>query len=274
MTIPWYDVDEILPDVIRINDGDLDLSYIVRGSQRTGIIDTGMGIGNLAKVIAQYAPAPPPLVINTHAHPDHWGGNEQFAECWVGAREYAWVQIEAAKHTFDGHITTDDAIAMLKPKRPLPPDFDPAHFAFDKVMTPTRLLKEGEIIDLGSFCFEVLVFPAHTTGSVFLLERERRLLFSGDTVLRGTIWLHLAESAPPEVVFSTYERLAEYADLVDYVLPAHGVSPQPSTILVELRNVVREIAAGRVEPVFEHTFAGDGWLYRSGDFGMLFGKKL
>lgn len=273
MTTPWYDVDEILPDVIRVNDGDLDLSYIVRGSRRTGVIDTGMGIGNLAPIVARYARAAP-LVINTHAHPDHWGGNGQFPECWVGAREWDWVQAEMAKHAFDAPMATDDALAMLKPKRPLPPDFDPARFTFDQAMTPARLLKEGEIIDLGGFCFEVLVFPAHTLGSVFLLERERRLLFSGDTVLRGTIWLHLIESAPPEVVFSTYERLAEYADLVDYVLPAHGVSPQPPSVLVALRDAAREIAAGRVEPAFEHTFAGDGWLYRSGEFGLLFGKKL
>ena len=86
MASQWYDVDEVLPQVLRVNDGDLDSSYILLGTERTGVIDTGMGIGDLATIVANVSSARP-LVINTHAHPDHWQGNYQFEETSMSAVE-------------------------------------------------------------------------------------------------------------------------------------------------------------------------------------------
>lgn len=50
-----------------------------------------------------------------------------------------------------------------------------------------RYVKEGDIIETGSLRFEVLETPGHSKGGVCFLEREQRLLFSGDTLFAGSI---------------------------------------------------------------------------------------
>jgi glyoxylase-like metal-dependent hydrolase (beta-lactamase superfamily II) len=46
---------------------------------------------------------------------------------------------------------------------------------------PTRLLGEGDLVDLGDRVFEVLHVPGHTAGSVAFWDPAGGLLFTGDT---------------------------------------------------------------------------------------------
>ena len=281
----WYDVEEILPGVVRVNDGDLDTSYIVRGERITGVIDTGLGVGDLAAVVRSVSAAPP-MVINTHCHPDHWQGNWQFAwssatpaagqaaqemgHTTMSAAEWAWVQTWQAPESGSGGPTALDFMGL---KRPLPRGFDRSTYNSDRIVAPTRVWQDGDIIDLGGFRLEVLVIPAHSPGGMALLERKRRLLFTGDTVLRGHIWLQLEESADQAQISRTYARLAALEDDVDWVLPAHGVEMFPSRFLGELNEGVQRALRGEIEPVYEHTFAGDGWFYDLGGYGPLLREK-
>lgn len=163
---------------------------------------------------------------------------------------------------------------FLKPTRPLPPEFDRDEYNPYRFVEPTRLWSEGDVIDLGGFNLEIVLAPAHTLGSICLLERERRFLLSGDTALYGTIWLHLSGSAAPDVAFDTYRRLASYADAVDHVLPAHGTRVLPGTFLADLQANAARVRAGEIEPRFTETFAGNGWSYDFGGYGMLFAEQI
>ena len=46
---------------------------------------------------------------------------------------------------------------------------------------PTRLLRDGDVVDLGDRAFEVLHVPGHTAGSLALWDPRARVLFTGDT---------------------------------------------------------------------------------------------
>ena len=46
---------------------------------------------------------------------------------------------------------------------------------------PTRVLADGDLVDLGDRTFEVLHVPGHTAGSIALWDAEAGLLFTGDT---------------------------------------------------------------------------------------------
>ena len=194
----------------------------------------------------------------------------------MSAAEWELVQRQSqaaeARHTENGARRTP--LDLIGLKRPLPAGFDINEYRLDRVIEPTRLWKDGDVIDLGAFKLEVVLIPAHTTGSIALLERERRLLFTGDTAHRGTIWLHLDGSAAPDVTFATYERLADYADLVDYVLPAHNTLILPGSFLTDLNEKAKQVRAGRIEPRTMETFAGNGWFYDFGGYGMLFREKI
>jgi glyoxylase-like metal-dependent hydrolase (beta-lactamase superfamily II) len=51
----------------------------------------------------------------------------------------------------------------------------------------TRLLRDGDIVDLGDRHFEVLHLPGHSPGSIALWEAAAGLLFSGDVVYQGEL---------------------------------------------------------------------------------------
>lgn len=268
----WYDVDEIVSGVWRVNDGELDNSYIIRGEAATAVIDTGMGVGDLAGLAATLSAAPP-VVINTHAHPDHISGNYQFREVWMTATEWRlaqeWHQADAA-HNRD----EISPLHFIKPRRPFPSTFDPTDYPFDRLVPPVRLLADGDVLDLGGVTLEVLLTPAHTPGGICLLDRARRLLFTGDTLHRGTVWLHLEESLPAAKALAAYERLAGYAEAVDYVLPGHSTAVLPGAFLAETCAVMRRIVAGEMAPQAIHTFAGDGWFYDCGGWGPILKEPL
>ena len=59
-------------------------------------------------------------------------------------------------------------------------DFDVAGWR-TPTTEPTRLLGEGDVVDLGDRALEVLHVPGHTAGSLALWDRASGLLFTGDT---------------------------------------------------------------------------------------------
>ena len=51
----------------------------------------------------------------------------------------------------------------------------------------TRVLNEGDVVDLGDRSFEVLHLPGHSPGSIGLWERSTGTLFSGDAIYDGPL---------------------------------------------------------------------------------------
>jgi glyoxylase-like metal-dependent hydrolase (beta-lactamase superfamily II) len=52
---------------------------------------------------------------------------------------------------------------------------------------PTRLLAEGDVVDLGNRSFELLHLPGHSPGSIGLWEKATGVLFSGDAIYDGPL---------------------------------------------------------------------------------------
>ena len=105
---------------------------------------------------------------------------------------------------------------------------------------------------------EVIALPGHSQGSICLLDRAQRLLFTGDSILGGTIWLHLEESSPLSEYHRSLLALRARAGEFDRLLPAHGETPLPAGALDDLIAGVESILAGRAAGQEERTFAGDG----------------
>ena len=65
----------------------------------------------------------------------------------------------------------------------------------DRAAAPaTRLLADGDVIDLGDRAFEVLHLPGHSPGSIGLWEAASGVLFSGDAVYDGPLLDELDDS--------------------------------------------------------------------------------
>ncbi len=61
-------------------------AYVVCGSQRALVVDTCFGYENYAEVVA-FITDLPAVVVNTHAHGDHCGGNGYFEKAFIGEAE-------------------------------------------------------------------------------------------------------------------------------------------------------------------------------------------
>ncbi len=132
-------------------------------AERVAVIDTGLSAESMRSRLAGVVqPEDVEVVVNTHAHIDHCGGNGAFANARVMLHE---LDAEAAESgSFYGTASL---------------------FGTGSAWKPERLLREGMKIELGDAELEVIHTPGHTPGSICLYLREERALFSGDTLFAG-----------------------------------------------------------------------------------------
>lgn len=157
----------------------IDAGYGDEESIKT-IIDTTRGSGLDMESLS--------LIVNTHGHPDHTGGNIPLKRL-SGAR-IAIHPLEAPRI------------------RPLEADI---------------LLEDGDTVPVGAARLRVIHTPGHSPGHICLYDEGRRLLFSGDHVVEGTMTGTVYIGPPDGSVvqyLSSLERLRALD--VEMILPGHG----------------------------------------------------
>jgi glyoxylase-like metal-dependent hydrolase (beta-lactamase superfamily II) len=105
--------------------------------------------------------------------------------------------------------------------RPLPRAFDPTTWTTIPTV-PTRLLHDGDEINLGDRVLRVLHTPGHTPDCICLLDEENRILFGGDTIDTGPIYAQLPDSDIEGFARSTRRLADEVTNAVDIIYAAHG----------------------------------------------------
>jgi glyoxylase-like metal-dependent hydrolase (beta-lactamase superfamily II) len=256
---PWFEIYEVRPGVFAIYEprqSEEVISYLITGSARAILFDTGMGIGDMRLAVGGLTRLPV-MVLNSHTHNDHVGGNWQFDD----VRD-----VDTAFTRENAKGSAADAQAELAPGEvcgALPQGFDPKSYA-TKPWRITSWIRDGERIDLGGRVVEILATPGHTPDSISLLDRENGLLFSGDTFYPAEIYLYR-----PETDLGAYERsmqrLAGLAAQVRLVLPSHNVPVADPKMLARVLAALREVRAGKVTPVARRGYAiyeFDGFSFR------------
>jgi glyoxylase-like metal-dependent hydrolase (beta-lactamase superfamily II) len=264
MRHPWFRTRQIGARTWAIDDHGSSLMYLIAGCERALLIDTGWGVGDLSALVASLTSLPL-LVVNTHGHPDHVGGNGQFPRVHVA---------EADRALAAGGLATDCRRWSLDHDllpRPLPPGFRVD--AWLASATSWVSIAEGDRFELGARCLEVIALPGHSPGSICLLDRSSRSVFTGDSLLPSAIWMHLDESLPLGEFQSSLRRLQAMSGEFDCLWPAHGSLervPLPQRLLEEVINGVGSILAGTATGKPEHTFAGDGLRRDFGTFSLVY----
>jgi len=81
---PWFEVYKIVPGVFAIYEPhqfEEVISYLVIGTQKALLFDTGMGISNI-KAVVEGLTELPVSVVNSHTHNDHVGDNWRFPDVY------------------------------------------------------------------------------------------------------------------------------------------------------------------------------------------------
>lgn len=191
----------------------------VRGRDHDLVIDTGLGLRSLLADLPEVFAGRSTIAVATHYHYDHVGGAQEFAERWIHESEAETVQDADA---IGGALTTstwsgESLDAVRRAGYDLPADGEllvalPApgydrHSYRATPFTPTRTLSDGDVVDLGDRCLEVLHLPGHSPGSIGLWDAERGVLFSGDAVYDGPL-LDSGDDSDVEAYVATMDRLA------------------------------------------------------------------
>lgn len=166
-------VSELAEKVWVIETTDMTTMYLIEGSEKALLIDTGTRCDSLDKVISKITSRPVDVVL-THAHGDHDGNIGYFSAVWMHPADTVLLQ-----KGYSGKI---------------------------------QFVGDGDIFDLGGKKIKVCHTPAHTPGSIVLVDQDSRSCFTGDAFGSGLVWLHLRPLAPMQTYIQSCEALLKVMD--------------------------------------------------------------
>ena len=200
----WYEVQTLEDGVTHIQEPHILPFYrcniwLVCGRERDLLIDSGSGLVSLCEQVPTLR-GRPLLAIATHCHFDHIGSHHEFDERAIHPLEAQYLAAPEREAILIDPFATTGMFSALPPG-----GFDPAKYEILPAPA-TRLIEDGDTIDLGDRHFEVLHTPGHSPGSIALWEAESAVLFSGDTVYDGPLITDAWHSSADDYVRSM-ERL-------------------------------------------------------------------
>ena len=198
------------------------VSYLVLGAEKALLVDTGFGLSDLKSYVETLTTLPL-MVLNTHVHPDHSGGNGQFETVYVGEHETPETDDGVLFYNVPGQRDACDAVKRGGSYR-------------------FRHLRDAERIDLGGRMLQVVEIPGHTRGSIALFDENTRLLLSGDAILKRVFY-------GAGVPLSTYRAaLVKAGELpIRDILSAHWPEPLGADFIDKMLRLIDAFDPAKAE---------------------------
>ena len=149
--------------------GPLQVNCYVVGCERKGeaaVIDPGDEADRILEVLAAKGLRLRSVIL-THAHFDHLGAARRLRE-----RTGAEVLVGAGDAPLLGYLDAQAAFFRM------PAVEDPGE---------VRLLRGGDVVEVGTLRLEVIDTPGHSPGGISLYARGEGVVFSGDTLFWGSV---------------------------------------------------------------------------------------
>lgn len=141
-------------------------------------------------------------ILLTHSHWDHIADVSKFKNHY---------KIPVFVHTLDAPNVQQPGIDGLPCWLNIPP------------LQPDILIEEGIQISLGRLTFHVLHTPGHSIGSVCFFEPNQLVLFSGDTLFKGSFGNISFPTSKPDSMWISLKKLSKLPPETR-VFPGHGPS--------------------------------------------------
>lgn len=230
--------------------------YLVLGEERAALIDTGMGIGSIKKAVESVTGLPI-VVINTHCHPDHAGGNAEFEPALFNPAELdvfkKMTTLEFRVQDVSRMPGGETWVSQLQPMGPEP-----------------VAAQDGQIVDLGGRRLQIIFTPGHTHGSLCVFEEATGVLFTGDNVQANATALREWNSCTVEEFYESLEKLAKLP--VKRILGGHRPNDNPPDLLRRKLACAKQILDGARgvekthmgQTAYEYEYEGTAILYREG----------
>lgn len=198
-------------------------SYLIRGESQDLLIDTGMGVGDIASFICQQRDsfAKKLTVVNSHWHFDHIGGNGSFDNIAVLVPKFGeeaariskgWSHADLQKYGFESGF---DEYGH-------PVEFDPSTFEVPPAKNISAEIDESWSIDLGGRSIRAIHTPGHTPGGVSFFDETNGLLFTSDLLYEGPLYAFEKKSDPKQYLRSLEKLRDKLGDYIRTIHPGHN----------------------------------------------------
>lgn len=235
-----FEVIKINPNTWSIEDGFVRF-FLLKGEEKALLIDSGFDIENVRKLAQRILKGPagkaswdevedwaavfysaadieecsgqeyPLELLNTHADGDHCLGNREFDWFYLheGDREHYRRQFGEA--------------GRIEP------------------------VNDGDRIDLGDRPLRIIFIPGHTMGSIAILDEKNRILFSGDSVQNGSIFMFGSHRSLEDYPASLL-KLQEEEDQFDTICASHASLFLEPDHIGECFDACESVLHGEVSP--------------------------
>ncbi len=184
-------------------------NIVIRGRHGAAVVDSGYcthAEQTVELVARAVGDRPLQMLVNTHLHSDHCGGNAALQSCWPELRSWIPPGLAAAVRDWDEVALTFVPTGQRCPR-----------FVFQGTLRP------GESIALGDLSWEVHAAPGHDPHSVILFEPVSRTLISADALWQngfGVVFQELEGERAFDEVASTLDVIEKLQPRL--VIPGHG----------------------------------------------------
>ncbi len=227
-------------------------SFLIEGSDKALLIDGLSGVGSLKAFVRELTELPVTLV-NTHGHVDHIGADFEYKEVYIAPED---IPLMYAHSDMEMRLGFAKSGAMFAPL--------PTEPKLSDVTVPgpvkTLPMKDGDIFDLGGVKLDVIAVPGHTRGTVVFLDRDRRIVYSGDACNRNTL-VYGEESASIEEFKESLLHFKEFQPAFDGLWGGHGGAMEQPEIIDSAIALCDEIMAGTDDAVEAVGFTGKACWY-------------
>ena len=240
ITKPIY--SEIAHNVWCINEFGMDSQFLVVGSERALLIDTGTGCYNIPKLVKEITDKPFDVAL-THGHVDHAGGIGLFDKVYCNKADFEMAKnISAQTRIGYKNRMMGFANGIFDVK-------DDEVLRFEK-MPELIHIGEGYVFDLGEQTVKVFETPGHTPGGLsFLIEKER-IILTGDACNMNTLLFN----SSIETLLNTAIRIDELQPLYDRNYNGHvgfgpilNCIPMPDSLTKDMIKLCRGVMDGTVK---------------------------
>ena len=183
--------------------------FLLEGEEKAVMIDSGVNSPD-ALEIAGTLTDKPIILLNTHGDGDHLSGTGSFAEIHIHEQDYNGCQI-SSKY----------------------PD------------TVLAAVNDGDVIDPGNRPLRAIHIPGHTRGSVAFLDIKGRVLFAGDSVQKGHIYM-FGNHRNPDQYEKSLDKLIEISDEYDEIYASHAEFCLPKDYTEKVKEAWIQVRSGNV----------------------------
>lgn len=229
--------------------------YLLEGREKCLLFDTGLGILPVRPVIERIC-SKPVVVINSHSHGDHVGCNYEFDNIYIHYADYEslvgepyvpdsrTMALEVAETALGRKLTEMEKQGFMNEEER------------QKKQTVNKL-QGKEIFELGNRQVEVIPCPGHTKGSIMLLDKSHRLLFTADSCCStyGVLLMYPGATSVEEY-YDALQKIWKRREDYDRLYPGHHIYPLEMKYLEDFISCCRNVIEGQAEYIVNEEYQG------------------